>query len=181
MPSSTPTPIRLTPADAERYTRLRRQMLTDVPWAFDAGPDDDQPPRQDLYALMFAADPHAVFAIESAHSWGLTPGRPELVAAAGITRTKAPKFAHRARLWGVYVESKYRGHGLGKAVLGAAIECARGWTGVDYVDLGVSENSPEARRLYERLGFKEWGREPEATDHAGRRYDEIYMSMKLKR
>jgi RimJ/RimL family protein N-acetyltransferase len=180
-PTPTPTPIRLTPADAERYARLRRKMLAEVPWAFDAGPDDGEAPREDLYARMFTEDQHAVFAIESAHSWGLTPGRPELAAAAGLSRTRAPRFAHRARLWGVFVEAKYRGHGLGKAVVSSSIECARGWEGIDYLDLGVSENAAEALRLYERLGFKPWGREPEATAYGGRRYDEIYMTMKMKR
>jgi L-amino acid N-acyltransferase YncA len=43
----------------------------------------------------------------------------------------------------------------------------------------VSENAPEAQRLYESLGFQQWGREPEATQHEGRRYDEIHMTLKL--
>jgi ribosomal protein S18 acetylase RimI-like enzyme len=60
----------------------------------------------------------------------------------------------------------------------APLEGARGW-GVDYVDLGVSDNSPEALRLYESFGFRAWGREPEATEHNGRRYDEIHMTLRL--
>lgn len=47
----------------------------------------------------------------------------------------------------------------------AALDHARAWVGVDFVDVGVSENSPQARGLYTRLGFEEWGREPEATEH----------------
>jgi RimJ/RimL family protein N-acetyltransferase len=49
------------------------------------------------------------------------------------------------------------------------------------VDLGVSENAPEARRLYEKLGFRVWGREPASTQHGTQRYDEIYMSLRLQR
>ncbi|HVY60236.1 MAG TPA: GNAT family N-acetyltransferase, partial [Planctomycetota bacterium] len=90
-----------------------------------------------------------------------------------------PKFAHRAKVWGVFVEPARRGRGLGKAVMASAIELARGWPGVDYVDLGVSENAPAARRLYEALGFREWGREPESTEHDGRRYDEVFMTLRL--
>jgi len=181
MPPPAPTPIRLTPADAERYARLRRKMLAEAPWAFDAGPDNEQGVAHDVYARMFADDQHAVLAIATAYSWGLTPGQPDLVAAAGITRMRAQKFAHRARIWGVYVDSAHRRRGLGRAVVSAAIRCGRGWAGVDYLDLGVSENSPEARWLFEGLGFKQWGREPEATDHGAQRFDEIYMTMKLKR
>jgi ribosomal protein S18 acetylase RimI-like enzyme len=94
-------------------------------------------------------------------------------------RGKAPKFAHRANLWGVFVEPAYRGSGYGRAVVVAALEVARAWPGVDFVDLGVSENAPEALRLYESLGFVAWGREPETTAHARRRYDEIFMALRL--
>jgi L-amino acid N-acyltransferase YncA len=43
-----------------------------------------------------------------------------------------------------------------------------------------SANSPEAQRLYERFGFEVWGREPEATEHDRRRYDEIHMTLRLR-
>ena len=61
----------------------------------------------------------------------------------------------------------------------AAIEVARRWEGVDYLDLGVSENAPAAQALYESLGFRAWGREPESLEVDGRRYDEIFMSLRL--
>jgi ribosomal protein S18 acetylase RimI-like enzyme len=103
----------------------------------------------------------------------------ELVAGAGILRMKRAKFAHRARLWGVYVEPEQRGRGLGRVVVSAAIEVARTWPGLEYIDLGVSANAPKAHRLYESLGFTAWGREPESTAHGALRYDEIYMTLKL--
>jgi ribosomal protein S18 acetylase RimI-like enzyme len=80
----------------------------------------------------------------------------------------------------VFVEPDYRGRGLGRAVTSAAIAHARTWPGIDFIDLGVSENAPEALRLYESLGFTRWGREPEATQHEGRRYDEIHMTLRLR-
>ena len=49
----------------------------------------------------------------------------------------------------------------------------------DYIDLGVSENAPEALHLYESLCFEVWGREPDSTSYEGHRYDEIYMTLKL--
>ena len=63
--------------------------------------------------------------------------------------------------------------------MSAAIDLARSWVGVDFVDLSVSENAPEAQRLYESLGFEQWGREPEVTEYEGQRYDEIYMTLRL--
>lgn len=177
-------PIRLVSADAERYTRIRLRMLTQAPWAYARTPDDD--PGLDLanLAARLAEPEYAIFAVEEAQV-GLPSGKPpatprsELVAVAGIVRMQGPKFAHRAKVWGVFVEPAYRGRGLGRLVLQAAIDLARTWEGVDYVDLGVSENSPEALHLYQSLGFRVWGREPETTQYGDRRFDEIFMTLKL--
>jgi ribosomal protein S18 acetylase RimI-like enzyme len=52
----------------------------------------------------------------------------------------------------LYVVSERRGAGLGRALLEAAIEFARG-RGADYMDLNTAETDAAARRLYESLGF----------------------------
>lgn len=186
MSSSPSAPIRLIPADAERYARLRLRMLQAVPWAFGASPEEDELLDLAHLARLLADEHSAIFAIEA---WPARDRdragadevqvRPELLAAAGITRGKPPKFAHRARIWGVFVEPARRGRGMGRALMLAALEQARRWPGVDFLDLGVSESSPEALRLYESLGFEAWGREPEATEHQGRRYDEIHLTLRL--
>ena len=175
--SSAPAPIRLTPADAARYLRLRDRMLRDAPWAFDMEREEDAALDLARVVRTLAAEHAATFAIEAPA--GDAGKSAELIAAATVTRAAQPKFTHRARISGVFVHPAHRGRGLGRAVTAAAIGCARGWPGVDYIDLGVSENSPGALRLYESLGFRAWGREPEATEHEGRRYDEIYMTLRL--
>jgi ribosomal protein S18 acetylase RimI-like enzyme len=52
----------------------------------------------------------------------------------------------------LYVAPAERGHGLGRALLEAALDLARG-EGADYMDLGTSEDDVVARKLYERVGF----------------------------
>ena len=164
--------IRLEPEDAERYTRLRLEMLTTCPRAFGATPDDDRGLDVENLEQMLVEDHYAIFASEDATSG-------EFVAAAGIIRAGRVKHAHRAGIWGVYVTADHRGKGLGRAVVAAATDLARSWQGVDYVDLGVSQDSPAAQHLYESLGFEAWGRQPEATEVDGRRYDEIHMTLRL--
>jgi len=180
-----PTAVRLGPGDAERYVRLRLRMLTLAPWAFSATPEDDEALNAPHLTRMLAQEHHATFAIEvpprrsgSQADW--EAGRPALVASASLTRAKAAKFSHRAGVWGVFVEPGYRRMGLGKALMHAVITHAQSWQSVEFLDLGVSANAPEAQRLYERFGFTVWGREPEATEHDGRRYDEIYMTLRLR-
>ena len=52
----------------------------------------------------------------------------------------------------LYVVPGQRGHGLGRALLDAAIELARN-TGADYICLATSEDDVAARALYESTGF----------------------------
>jgi ribosomal protein S18 acetylase RimI-like enzyme len=164
--------IRLTPQDVERYTRLRLEMLTAAPWAFGATPDDDKGLDVPHLEEMLSKDHYAIFGVEDGEDG-------ELIAAAGIMRAVREKKAHRAIIWGVYVSGDHRSKGNGRAVVAAAVELAKSWTGVDFIDLSVSEKSPEARGLYQKMGFERWGREPETMDVEGRRLDEIYMTLRL--
>ncbi|MDM7916007.1 MAG: N-acetyltransferase family protein [Candidatus Eisenbacteria bacterium] len=165
---------RLTSGDAARYARLRLRMLHDSPWAFGSSPEDDFALDREHLVQMFASEAEAAtVAFED-------PETGELIAAAGVRRESKKKFRHRATIWGVYVEPAHRGKGLGAELIATLLEIARGWPGVDYVDLGVSEGAPEAKRLYERFGFRAWGREPGATQlEDGRRFDEIHMTLLL--
>jgi ribosomal protein S18 acetylase RimI-like enzyme len=52
----------------------------------------------------------------------------------------------------LYVVPHLRGSGLGRALLEAAMETARG-EGADYMELGTSETDTAARALYESAGF----------------------------
>jgi ribosomal protein S18 acetylase RimI-like enzyme len=52
----------------------------------------------------------------------------------------------------LYVVPSLRGQGIGRALLEAALEAARG-EGATHMELGTSEDDAAARALYESLGF----------------------------
>lgn len=67
----------------------------------------------------------------------------------------------RLSLWGqglecylaeLYVIPAMRGQGIGRVLMVAAMDLARG-RGADYMDLGTAETDVVARHLYESLGF----------------------------
>jgi len=103
-----------------------------------------------------------------------------LVGMVGVLRNRGTKERHKSLIWGMYVKSQYRRTGSGESLLRAAIQHAQSWTGVDQIHLSVSEVAEDARRLYERIGFQEWGREPRALCWEGRCVAESHMLLDLR-
>ncbi len=164
----------LATADADAFIALRRRALADTPWAFSASPEDDRTADDIRKAL---ASPECDAIIGAFDAEGAAPG--SLVAVAGVRRFARVKEHHRAMIWGVYVTPEARGKGLGRAVVSGAIKAARDWLGVTSINLSCSENSPDARALYESLGFKAWGTEPDALRIDHHPYAEVHMRLAL--
>lgn len=171
--SAYPSPRLLTPADADAYVALRREMLEDSPWAFLASPGGDRASDAAGVAGRLAAGENAIAVVDDAD------GSRRLVASAGVVHESPAKIRHRALIWGVYVTPRARGHGCGEAVMRLAIETARSWAGVEVITLSASERSVGALRLYRRLGFVEWGVEPDAVRIGGESGAEVHMQLRL--
>jgi ribosomal protein S18 acetylase RimI-like enzyme len=161
----------LTPADANRYVELRREMLLEAPWAFMATPDHDLGCDALAVASALGEAENLIVAVDD------EAGR--LLAAAGVIRSRREKTRHRATIWGVYTTPAHRRRGLAGEVTRAAIEAARAWPGVTLIGLSVSERAAEAQRLYAQLGFRTWGVEPEALCVDGRAYAEHHMALSI--
>ena len=68
------------------------------------------------------------------------------------------KIRHRAD-FGITIEKAYWGRGIGKALTLACIECAK-QAGYLQIELEVVAENASAVRLYESVGFQEYGRNP---------------------
>ena len=66
-------------------------------------------------------------------------------------------------LWQLAVLGELQSCGIGTLLIEAAEQWIRG-RGLHRAELGVEENNPRARALYERLGYRAYGRKPEAWD-----------------
>lgn len=169
------TPRRLTASDAAKYAALRAEMLTDSPWAFGSSPGQDRMGSVEAVRTWLETAEGAILAVPEQDG-------PEarLIAAAGVMREAAIKRRHIAGIWGVFVAPAWRGRGLGRAVVAAAVDVARAWPDVDIIQLSVSDHSPEARAIYESLGFVAWGVEPDCLRIDGRGYAEVHMALRLR-
>lgn len=158
--------------DADGWAVLRREALEEDPLVFGSSvPDDPQQLVEIGRERLAPSEDAAVFgAFEGA----------KLVGIVGVRREPGRKERHKTHVWGVYVTAASRGHGVGGAMLRAAIDKARSWPGVELAGLSVSEAANRAWRMYERHGFRAWGREPRALCWEGRSVDEIHMTLDLR-
>ncbi len=165
------TALKLGAEDAQRYWRIRQEMLEETPWAFASDPESDNARNHSAFAERLAQAYCKILATQDASG--------ELTATAGVIRRPRRKLWHRAEIWSVYVRPDCRRQGLGAVVVQAAIDEALAWPGVDSVALSVSSRS-SALGLYKRLGFEPWGREPDCLRIAGVSYDEIHMILRTR-
>jgi ribosomal protein S18 acetylase RimI-like enzyme len=116
--------------------------------------------------------------LEDAHVMGaFREGK--LAGTAGFSIQPGEPNAHKGRLFGMYVRSCLRNLGLGRLLLNAVLDVAR--ESVELIQLSVvSENRP-ALRLYESVGFLQFGREAKASRYGDRYYDETLMVLDFGR
>ncbi|MDX3662992.1 N-acetyltransferase [Streptomyces sp. ID05-26A] len=83
-------------------------------------------------------------------------------------------FQHRAEVQQIMAHPSARGLGLGKRVMEGLVANAQE-QGIEILMLGVRGNNHGAIELYERLGFQECGRMPNAIAVGTERWDDVWM------
>lgn len=158
---------RLTEEDATSFRALRLHALATEPAAFAADHEEESllPPARFAERLRN----NVVFAAEDAGG---------LLGAVAWYAEASPKRRHLGHLWGMYLRPEGRGMGLGRRLLAAAVDDARGR--VERLSLGVAIGNEAALRLYRAAGFVVFGTEPAALRVDGMDLDEHLMTLDLR-
>ena len=158
---------RLTPADAALYRDIRLEGLRCNPEAFGSTFEAE------------TAKPLTFFSerLGGSAAFGAFQDS-ELVGIAGLLIREGRKEAHKGLLVGMYVRPSARKAGVGRRLVETIVEFAR--QRVELIQLSVVSDNEQARRLYGRLGFLEYGIEKKALKHDRRYYDEVLMAKDLK-
>ena len=103
-----------------------------------------------------------------------------IVGTAGIEAVGSKyKVCHRAD-FGICVEKSYWGLGIGRALTDACIDCATE-AGYDQLELNAVSENKAALSLYEKVGFREYGRNPRGFRSRTSGYQElVYMRIELR-
>jgi GNAT superfamily N-acetyltransferase len=112
-------------------------------------------------------------------AWVLAgPDGAEVVGHLELRGGRVPAEMHRATL-GMGILQAYTAKGHGRRLIEAAVAWARG-VDLEWIDLGVFAGNTPARKLYQRMGFKEIGVRPDAFHlDAGLAVDDVLMVLKL--
>lgn len=157
----------LDPADAAAFQALRLDGLQECPTAFASSFEEES--GRELPAVAERLAPQGDRAVLGAFVGG------ELVGVVGVMREGHRKLAHKAFIWGMYVAPAARKRGIGRELVAKALSFAATGLAVRQVTLGVNAANEAAIALYERMGFKAYGREPCFMLVDGVPQDEVQM------
>jgi ribosomal protein S18 acetylase RimI-like enzyme len=157
---------RLGRQDAARYREIRLDGLERHPEAFSSAFETE------------SAEPLSWFAqrLENLIVFGAFRGE-TLVGIVGFLAQTAPKRAHKGAVMGLYVRPEARRMGVAQRLLEAVIAYAQPRVGL--LLLTVTNINDDARRLYRKFGFVEYGVEKNALRVGDRYYDDVLMTKEL--
>ena len=151
----TPAIVVLSALDAPQYKALMLHAYENSADAFTSTAEE-RAGEPDAWWVRRIADPQALTV-----AFGAIAGT-ELVGTVALEFSAKPKTRHKALVVGMYVMPAWRGKGLARGLLQAAIDHCIARGDIFGVQLGVTEGNEAAVKLYRELGFAQYGLEPMA-------------------
>ena len=153
--------------DAGAFQALRLSALRDSPSAFVSSYQEEYQMPLVIVAERLIANAHRCVLGAWLES--------NLVGIVGLQREEMRKLAHKAFIWGMYVEPSARNRGIGHALIDQALLRASSMQGVRQINLGVNAANAAAIALYEAAGFIAFGIERGFMLLDGELHDELHM------
>ena len=158
--------VRLTPSNAAEYRALMLHAYASENDAFTPTVAEREPLPLAWWELRVSDRPHP-----SQLVLGAFVGK-QLVGVVGLRFETRTRTRHKATLFGMFVQPRFRGRDIGRALISALLEHARLRPGTEVISLSVTESNEAAVRLYTSCGFAPFGIEPLAN-----KVDDRYVSL----
>ena len=144
------------------YRALRLDALREASIAFGSSYEEERLKPEDKWKERM---PNALFAVAGDAPVGIIV----------LVFNQRAKTRHIAEIFSFYVKQEYRGQGIGKMLMEAALAEIKAQKDVIKVRLSVNPERESARRMYRKFGFKKTGLLKKELLVGGRFYDEIMM------
>jgi len=156
--------------DSEAFKQIRLQAISDSPSA--VWPTREEEAGRTVEEVQARIKMTATQVVFGAFSGS------KLAGIAGLRREALLQVAHKAVLWGVFVDPVQRKQGIARQLFARILAHARE-EGIFQIHLCVNAENIKAKSLYQSLGFKSYGLEPRAMRVGDRFYDEEHMVLRL--
>ena len=158
---------RLNSSDSSDFLRLRLFGLCESPSAFGSSYEEEKDRTIEQIESHLTGSVERVF-------FGHFQDQ-ELIGVVGVGREQGVKERHIAFVRSMYVTPEFRGNGIGRSLLNAALQQAFAWPGVEQVTLAVTASNASAVNLYRGTGFVEAGCMPRALRIGSEYFAELNM------
>ncbi|MDX8291862.1 GNAT family N-acetyltransferase [Metabacillus indicus] len=156
--------------DSAAYRSIRLEGLKTTPEAFGSSYEEELLYPIDLFKARLDA--------EHTFTFGSFDGDALTGIVTLVPETKA-KLKHKASIFAMYVSPPYRGKGIGRQLMSAAIARAGQLEDTEQLQLSVVSSNQSARHLYASLGFSIYGYEKRALKANGTYFDQEHMVLFL--
>ena len=156
-------------ADAAAWRALRIEAVSTYPTAFLTTAKEAEARDVSSYAEM----------LERGHSFIVIDGEVPIGIGSLIPLTNRTQTRHRAEIGAVYIATAYHGTGAARVLMDAMERYARD-LGVWQLELFAEVANARAIGLYERLGFVQAGRLPNAVVGLNGPADDIFLTKDLR-
>ena len=146
----------LSEANAPQYKAVMLHAYEYAADAFTSTPEE-RAREPDAWWVKRIADPQSLTI-----AFGAFAGT-DIVGTLALEFSAKPKTRHKALVVGMYVMPVWRGNGLARALLQAAIAHCVARGDISVMQLEVTQGNEPATKLYEQLGFSPFGLEPMAV------------------
>ncbi len=156
--------------DRDAYYSLRLRGLEAHPAAFATSAEEwrnASPEKMDSLLLLSEKNTEPILGAFTHNS--------ELVGSVALIPETREAVRHKASLAALYVAPEWRRQGIGTKLIQETLQQAQQFSALTFVRLVVDSENPDAIRLFEKLDFILYGREPQARRVEDRYYDQSYM------
>lgn len=158
---------KLESTDAKEFQRLRLFALQSNPTSFGSSYEEEVKKSLEHFEGFIEPQSERVF-------WGAFEDD-RLIGMVGLGREDGVKTEHKGFIRSMFVDPPARKGGVASELLNTAIEYSVAQMKLEQLTLSVTSTNIEAINLYKKLGFIEYGIEPNALKIEGRYFDEMMM------
>jgi RimJ/RimL family protein N-acetyltransferase len=154
--------------DSDNYRRVRLESLLSAPESFGSSYEEESKILKLRMQLNIEKESSDYF------MFGAFADE-ELVGICGFVKESQRKIRHKGVIVQMFVKAEFQGQGIGEGLLRSIIRYVFSNPEMEQLTLGVVTDNKKAIRLYEKIGFTEYGLHQKYFKKNGLYYDQKLM------